>query len=141
MHSLCPPPRARDFLRLPRRPRPPRNPWAWVVVAMLAAELVVLALKPEPEQRAALPDVDGAVLITTDMGERPVRRIIPAPGKGDPSWAKAPCDRAWQEEIAGTCWSEQARAKPPCPGGLYEHQGRCFAPITKGQRPPTSIGR
>lgn len=139
MFAICPQPHAWEYL-LPSRwpPRPPRNPWLWVLLTVLGLELCALPLR-RPRVVVKPPEAEGAVLITTDLGTSPQRRLIPPPGKGDPSWAKAPCDKTWQTEIVGTCWSEQARAKPPCPGGLYEHGGKCYAPITKAQRPPTSL--
>jgi hypothetical protein len=133
MLGVCPLP---PDSRRPRLPRPPRSPWPAVVFLVLAVELCLLPLRSP--RHLALPEVEGAVLVTSDLGERPVRRIIPA--NPDPAWTRPPCE-PWQQAIQGACWARIADAKPPCPGGLYEHRGACYTPVVKGQRPPMSIHR
>jgi hypothetical protein len=80
----------------------------------------------------AAPVPEGAVLITQEWGEKPILRQVPAPGKGDPTWQQAPCAE-WQSALNGYCFApmDPNRVKPPCPGGLYEHNNRCFAPVVK----------
>ena len=140
MLAVCPmPPESRP----PRlRPPPSRFPWLVVLLAVLLVELCLLPLRAP--QRPALPDVDGAVLVTQDhgWGNKPLEpRRIPAPGKGDPSWQRGNC-ADWQVEKSGYCWAplDPAKVKPPCPGALYEDAGRCWAPVVK-RGPDASMHR
>jgi hypothetical protein len=43
-------------------------------------------------------------------------------------------------EIKGACWWPHM-AKPPCPAGLWEHDGICVAPVLAAKREPTSVGQ
>jgi len=61
------------------------------------------------------------------------------------NWKRPPCDDP-EIEHNGACWILPARAdggipSPPCPASLWEWKGRCWKPVGKDSRPPTSLGR
>jgi hypothetical protein len=44
-------------------------------------------------------------------------------------------------ELFGGCWME-TKVPPPCPKGkLYTHEGKCWRPIPRAERTPTSGNR
>ena len=141
MLGICTAPRVRDLIRPSRwPPRPPSwGAWLWVLLSVLAVEMFLLPLRRP--RAVSHPETSGAVLITTDWGEKPIRRLMPPPGKGDPNWERGPCSPPYKE-ISGYCWAamDPADFKPPCPGGLYEDKGRCFAPVVKAN-PNRSLGK
>jgi len=127
----------------PPRWRPPRSPWPLAVLLALALELAALPLRRHGQAPCPVPEPEGAVLVTTEtpwtMGEKPPRRLIPP--KPLPEWEKVPCREPWMVPLNGACWAKVEKARPPCTMGLYEYEGGCYAPITKGNRPPTSLHR
>lgn len=73
--------------------------------------------------------------------ERGVSREVPSrPLDGQ---MRPPCTRRLTVELNGACWAillgaEKAPCDPTMIPKLYEHAGRCYTPIFKGQRQPTS---
>jgi serine/threonine protein kinase len=85
-----------------------------------AAEEVLTAASVPPEIRAAY----GSVAVGTLKGPLPGQRKPPcAPG---------------EEAIQGGCWLANPNVKPPCEGGYYQWDGRCYAPLFPPSRQPTS---
>lgn len=110
-----------------------------MALAALAAFMLVRQGREESPARAVAEAEDGAVLLTSDGGSS---RRVPPPGKGLPTWEKAPCEPPL-EAISGYCWGamDPNHFKPPCLHGLYEHAGRCLAPVVKVPRSDSSIQR
>jgi len=71
--------------------------------------------------------------------ERGVSREVPSrPLDGQ---MRPPCNRYLAVELNGACWAmlaEKAPCDPTMIPKLYEHEGRCYTPLFKGQRQPTS---
>jgi serine/threonine protein kinase len=66
--------------------------------------------------------------VSRDVPERPSKEV-----------ARPPCARFGAVEINGGCWwRPEGAGPPPCKFPLYEHEGRCYAPVTLPQRQPTS---
>ncbi len=74
----------------------------------------------------------------TDGGIPAVGRPMPdAPLKGQKTGA---CERD-EVLLRGACWMEVVR-KPEadrCGTKAYEHEGKCYIPVQKAKRPPTSV--
>lgn len=75
----------------------------------------------------------------TDAGALLARMLpgkLPPPGEG---WKTNGCDSdLGEQERNGACWME-TKVPPPCPSGkLWEDEGRCWRPIPKTARAPTS---
>lgn len=66
----------------------------------------------------------------------PSRRI---PEKPFPEQKTPPCTPPDEEGIAGGCWLA-LRSVAPCATAAFEHSGRCYYPVKRAQRPPTSVG-
>lgn len=66
----------------------------------------------------------------------PSRRI---PEKPFPEQKTPPCLERLEEAVNGACWLA-LDAKAPCPHTTFEHSGRCYYPVKRAQRLPTSIG-
>lgn len=88
-----------------------------------------------PEVWAADARPDGA--FTAGMG----RKFPSEPYKGQ---RKPPCAGA-QVSINGGCWYEvvpapgSTRPGEPCTSEMYERGGKCFIPVLRAERPPTTI--
>lgn len=132
MLAFCAPPTWRDLLSPNRWPPRPPTWGGWLAVLLLVVFIELCLLPMRRPRFVAAPVPEGAVLITSEWGEKPILRQVPAPGKGDPTWEKGPCAKPYTE-ISGYCFAELSpeKFKPPCAGGLYEHAGRCFAPVVK----------
>lgn len=74
-----------------------------------------------------------------DVKERPdAGARLGIPLKPEAFQKTPPCDHEMGEvPINGACYAEMAK-RPPC-GKLREHDGRCYRPIAKPERDPTSI--
>lgn len=69
----------------------------------------------------------------------------PIPATPSEYWKKPPCEYP-EVENRGACWILPAQEdggtpKLPCPRNLWEYRGRCWKPVGRDTRPPTSIGR
>jgi hypothetical protein len=75
---------------------------------------------------------------TMPQGEPVFARPIPRePVKGQ---KRPPCNRHIEVEVMGACWMPH-ELKAPCPNELYEHQGKCYAPVGNPKPPPQSLGQ
>jgi hypothetical protein len=117
------------------------TPTKAALLALLAYTIIVglhgACTQPRPVPLSREP-VEHAEFLT-DLNERPdagVRLGIPfTPG---PNQKTPPCDPEMGEvPINGACYAEMAK-RPPC-GKLREHDGRCYRPIAKQERPPSSL--
>jgi hypothetical protein len=92
-----------------------------------------------PAQQAATgddaPEGPPEVFVTdgADAGAiaRPIRKER-IPGQKAP-----PCKPRTQVEVLGACWV-RTDVRPPC-DELYEHNGRCYAPVMEAPPPPVGI--
>jgi serine/threonine protein kinase len=92
---------------------------------------------------------------TQRMGEKALSSVAPSKAAPDSERAvtnevpdrpfewqmRPPCDqRRGIVAINGGCWSPVGGEPPPCQSHEYEHQGRCYWPVTAstGKRRPTS---
>ena len=111
--------------------------------------VTALVLKP-PEEDGAVPtrdwrvrcvssDSPGYVALedpTSQEGQPMIARPLPRePFKGQ---KRPPCTRYAEVELVGACWMPH-EMKAPCPNVLFEHQGKCYAPVFRAQAPPQSI--
>jgi hypothetical protein len=151
----------------PEEPRPLwRLGLAWVRVAAVAALVLALvhlvsgspppggpeslastppaAVSPDVhEDTAGTPDDpsdDGWFTDTQDAGnEFPIARPLPSePLKGQ---KRPPCARYVEAELIGVCWII-LKLEAPCPESpryVYEHEGKCYAPILGAKPPPQSL--
>jgi hypothetical protein len=92
------------------------------------------------EQPDAGEDIDGGGMV--DVREEDKRELAMSgartiPKEPDPKWARPPCPGGYAT-INGACWLMAANV-PPCPVGTYEHAGRCYAPLQRGARVPSSV--
>lgn len=62
----------------------------------------------------------------------------PLPREALKGQKRPPCHRYAEVELVGGCWIEAA-LKAPCPDVLYEHEGKCYAPILSAKPPPQSV--
>ena len=119
-----------------------------VAVCTLLFALVRLApvsLAPSgPEPLVSTPpaprshDFNAWLADTTDAGESVLARPLPRePFKGQ---KRPPCTRYTEVELVGGCWMTH-ELKAPCPDELFEHQGKCYAPIFSAKPPPQSLGQ
>ncbi|MFY0566892.1 hypothetical protein ACN28E_24050 [Archangium lansingense] len=53
---------------------------------------------------------------------------------------RPPCTQYTEVELVGACWMPH-ELKAPCPNALFEHQGKCYAPVFRAQAPPQSLGQ
>jgi hypothetical protein len=68
--------------------------------------------------------------------ESVVARPLPRePFKGQ---KRPPCHRYAEVDLIGACWMPHEH-KAPCPDVLYEHQGKCYAPVFSAKPPPQSV--
>ena|GEM_PF-297871 len=73
---------------------------------------------------------------TSQEGQPMLARPLPRePFKGQ---KRPPCTRYAEIELVGACWMPH-EMKAPCPNVLFEHQGKCYAPVFRAQAPPQSI--
>ena len=89
---------------------------------------------PPPGPSPAIPawaPADAGMLLA-----RVVPGRLPPPGEG---WKTGGCDSdLGEQERNGSCWME-TKVPPPCPAGkLWEDEGKCWRPIPKTARRPTS---
>lgn len=117
---------------------------------LAAGALVVAALVLSAVPRRVLPPVSEPLEApvrmdegwTADAGALPVLKAvlsrIPPPGEMQ---KKGGCDPDLGEaELNGGCWMK-TDVPTPCPRGkLWEHEGKCWRPIPKVVRAPTSGG-
>ena len=130
-----------------------------VAVCVLLFALVHLALvfrapsSPEPSASAPpgpmshevptaaeLPDpFDSGWPADTTTQEQPMlaRPLPREPFKGQ---KRPPCSRYIHVELVGACWMPH-ELKAPCPDELYEHQGKCYAPVLSAKPSPQSLGQ
>jgi hypothetical protein len=75
---------------------------------------------------------------TAPPGDLVFARPLPRqPFKGQ---KRPPCTRLVEVELIGACWGPH-ELKAPCPDELFEHQGKCYAPIFSARPPPQSVGQ
>lgn len=65
----------------------------------------------------------------------PSRKV---PAKPFPEQKTPPCTPPDEEGIAGGCWLA-LRSSAPCAPAAFEHAGRCFYPVRRAERLPTSV--
>lgn len=113
--------------------RSPLLPLLPVGLLLVLGALLLFRQRSQPA-----PPVEG--VWATDINEAPPGTLRlgekatgPLPGQKRP-----PCEPRLETEVAGACWIA-AKARPPCPSGLYEGGGDCLVPVRAAQRPPTSI--
>lgn len=99
---------------------------------------VQIACMPQRGSQLVLSPVERDEMLA-DVKERPDAGVrLGVPLKPEPFQKTPPCDAEMGEvAINGACYGEMAK-KPPC-GKLREHDGRCYRPIARQERPPTSI--
>jgi hypothetical protein len=123
---------------------------ALLALLMLGAGAALTTLAPStgqhPEHAAAVelpdagePDAGVVVDLRQDDGrgeQLGAERTIPR--EPERQWARPPCGPGLHE-INGACW---LRSEPlaVCPPGSYRHKdGRCYVPLAKAPRSPTSV--
>jgi hypothetical protein len=87
----------------------------------------------------ALASVNSAETPLASVSEKQISREVPAEPFSDQKLP--PCPERSAVVINGGCWRPQVPAAnaSPCDSDLYEHQGRCYAPILiSAKRVPTS---
>lgn len=119
--------------------------WPWLAACLLPLiwHGVESALRPAPRIQtpvAAAPCASEVVLGRT-LG----LMSTPVPKAPAESWKRPPCGDV-EVQINGACWILPAYVdggtpSAPCPNNLWEHKGRCWKPVGKDTRPPTSLGR
>jgi hypothetical protein len=127
-----------------------RSRWLWRSVGLIT--LVSLALLPfrvsyleEPRRLGVEPlqRVEVAEGGLTDGVDASVLAIgVPMPEKPLPNWKKPPCASSRQHSIKGACWirTDEAPGGDRC-GEFYEHDGKCYAPVTQKKDAPLSLER
>ena len=91
----------------------------------------------EPADTARPEPFTSAIDDTTPQEQTLVARPLPRePFKGQ---KRPPCNRHTEAELVGACWMPH-EIKAPCPNALFEHQGKCYAPVFSAQPPPQSLG-
>ncbi|HLM43004.1 MAG TPA: hypothetical protein VK458_04000 [Myxococcaceae bacterium] len=134
------------------RPRPGRR-LGWGLAGAVAACALLFALvrldavcprtsEPEPvasaEPEQLEPHSSSWLGNTMPPGAPVFARPLPRqPFKGQ---KRPPCTRLVEAELIGACWGPH-ELKAPCPDELFEHQGKCYAPIIIPQLPPQSLGQ
>jgi hypothetical protein len=120
-----------------------------LVFALVRAALVSPP-RSAPEPLASTPPVlmspevpnpapfDGGWLADAAPPEQPVL-ALPLPREPFKGQKRPPCTRYVQVELVGACWVPH-ELKAPCPGELYENQGKCYLPVFATKPPPQSLG-
>lgn len=116
-----------------------------VGLALVALSLGALTLSVKRAPRTAVeetPSFDAPVPVEawpTDAGVLPAVRSVLAALPAVPGQKVGGCDPDLGEaEIDGRCWMK-TEVPQPCPKGkLYPHEGKCWRPIPRASRAPTS---
>jgi len=121
-----------------------------VIVAVLLAGIApVIVMKqtppPPPTPNPAIPQDADEQGSTVDVGAMyALASVLPGrlPNPGPNQKRAGQCIEGLEVEINGGCWVATDK-KPPCPpprGGytLYEHEGKCWMPMARAARTPTS---
>ena len=118
-------------------PRPPGGPQS------LASTPPAAESPDVHEDTAGTPDDpsdEGWLSDAQDAGnEFPIAR--PLPGEPLKGQKRPPCARYVEAELIGACWII-LELKAPCPDRphyVYEHEGKCYAPILSAKPPPQSV--
>lgn len=118
----------------------------WLVVAGIAAMLGVPATlnRPIPLPNPPPMPVEPQLPLqewATDAG-LPMLTSIIIPGTLPPplpAQKTGGCDvEAGEQEIRGGCWTPIEGKIPPCPKKLWPYDGKCWRPIPRTARPPTT---
>lgn len=118
---------------------------ATVLLAVLLASLPMLVDLPEEwaEPMADAPDggtPEPGGFLTDGATDWPGVASLPMPSGPMPG-QQTVCDPKRREvSINGGCYKEQA-GKPPCAEGEFNHDGKCWAAVTKRTPPSTSVGQ
>lgn len=121
------------------------SPWAWRLTIGLtllwggAAHAPHLLPEAEEAEQPWTVDTRAPLMAVAEVA----RGALPSPLQGQHT---RPEDCGWPAEMRnGACWIEVGSVKPPCtpPGNrrwsrLYPEDGRCWAPVLKAERPPTT---
>ncbi|QRN95538.1 hypothetical protein JRI60_41835 [Archangium violaceum] len=94
-------------------------------------------LDHEVPMHPGMSDAFTSALDNTTTQEQPgLARPLPRePFKGQ---KRPPCTRYTEVELVGACWMPH-ELKAQCPNALFEHQGKCYAPVFTAPPPPQSI--
>jgi hypothetical protein len=118
--------------RVERRSRWPRR---LVLVAAVLLVLVPMIRVPSEAPSVQAPGEEWA----TDgrAGPAPAQyEQAPLPVRNQ---KQAPCTEGVEVELSGTCWRTLEQRSPTCPRLTFAYKGRCFLPVLKEQRAPTSV--
>jgi len=107
------------------------DPMASAAPAPVRAEVPTTTEKPDPL-------VSSWVVKVTPQGQSVF--ALPFPRERFKGQKRPPCTRYSEVELVGGCWVPH-ELKAPCPGDLYEHQGKCYLPVLATQPPPQSLGQ
>lgn len=113
-----------------------------IVVAILAAGVTVLLLPARKPVYVQAEELEAPVPL--EQWTRPdagalVSRLVVGKLKTHPGQKTADCDAdLGEQERQGACWMK-TEVPPPCPAGkLQEDEGKCWRPVPKTSRSPTS---
>jgi len=104
------------------------DPVASTAPALMSPEVPTTTEKPNPFASGWLAD-----------GTPPLI-ALPLPREPFKEQKRPPCTPYVQVELVGACWVPH-ELKAPCPGELYEHQGKCYLPVRATKPPPQSVGQ
>ncbi|WP_309895579.1 hypothetical protein, partial [Archangium sp.] len=108
------------------------EPVASIASVPLSREFPVEAKPLEPHLAPWLANA------TPPPGQPVFARPLPRqPFKGQ---KRPPCILLVEVELIGACWGPH-ELKAPCPDQLFEHQGKCYAPMFIPQALPQSLGQ
>jgi len=147
------------------RPRPGRRRLGWGLAGAVAACALLFGLvrldavcprpiEPEPVASTASAPLSHEFPVEAELLEPHLSPWLAnaTPPPGQPVFARPlprqpfkgqkrpPCILLVEVELFGACWGPHA-LKAPCPDQLFEHEGRCYAPLIIPQSPTQSLGQ
>jgi len=123
---------------LPALPRPANEaePEPFAAVAAEEQEQSAVSKKPVALADGGVDEVLAAAEAHPTYGVPSTLLGLPMPKQPRPGQRRPPCGEA-QRQINGACWWRVEGRKPPCEEA-YEYDGRCYLPVERAERTPTS---
>ncbi|ATB44276.1 hypothetical protein CYFUS_009763 [Cystobacter fuscus] len=119
--------------RVERRSHWPRG----LVLAAVVLLALVSMVRVSPEAPSVqAPDEKWATDVRVDPPGSARYEQAPLPVRNQ---KQAPCTEGIEVELSGTCWRTLEQRSPTCPRLTFAYKGRCFLPVLKEQRAPTSV--